>query len=120
MLYVSSLVELLSWRRLVLYLLDSRRFSSFPGDLRLLPGDLRGWNARGYIDIEACVLLYVLASYPGKIYNGRNYILLLRYYIYLVRKPNLKMSLGTPLDLRKHLKIRIWVLFLIRSQATTV
>ena len=38
-----------SWRRLVLYLLDSRRFSSFPGDVRLLPGDLRGWNARGYI-----------------------------------------------------------------------
>ena len=37
-----------SWRRLVLYLLDSRRFSSFPGDARLLPGDLRGWNARGY------------------------------------------------------------------------
>ena len=37
-----------SWRRLVLYLLDSRRKTRDPGDRRYYPGVRRGWNARGY------------------------------------------------------------------------
>ena len=51
-----------SWRRLVLYLLDSRRFSSFPGDVRLLPGDLRGWNARGYASAFCVRVLFLVHS----------------------------------------------------------
>ena len=46
-----------SWRRLVLYLLDSRRKTRDPGDRRYYPGVRRGWNARGYFREEVGVAI---------------------------------------------------------------